>query len=188
MYNVLLSAAPCPTIDVDIMAGPVRQPIDIPSLEAFINRHVPEIKTPLSVKQVSRPDFPKSPLSPYHAPCDDDPSCSYFSSSDSVNQIQHISSVPFRLTPVIMFCARNPQVVCSPRPLTRLSASTSSSALSPRPMSPYPIPTRFAPISPSSGPPSTSCPFSMAAFSKIHPYRSSTLSLVPPCGNPPSAP
>lgn len=35
------------------MAGTVRQPIDIPSLETFINTNVPEIKTPLDVKQVS---------------------------------------------------------------------------------------------------------------------------------------
>ncbi|KAJ5807884.1 hypothetical protein N7474_009153 [Penicillium riverlandense] len=33
------------------MAGAVRQPIDIPSLERFIDQNVPEIKTPLDVKQ-----------------------------------------------------------------------------------------------------------------------------------------
>ncbi|OQN97688.1 hypothetical protein B0A48_16008 [Cryoendolithus antarcticus] len=33
------------------MAGPIRQPIDIPSLEHYINQTVPEIKTPLEVKQ-----------------------------------------------------------------------------------------------------------------------------------------
>ncbi|KAF2404499.1 APH-domain-containing protein [Trichodelitschia bisporula] len=33
------------------MAGPVRQPIDIPSLERYLNTNVPEIKTPLTVKQ-----------------------------------------------------------------------------------------------------------------------------------------
>lgn len=34
------------------MAGPVRQPIDIPALERYIEQHVPIIKTPLDVKQV----------------------------------------------------------------------------------------------------------------------------------------
>lgn len=38
---------------IDIMAGEVRQPIDIPSLEKYIDQHVPEVKTPLDVKQVS---------------------------------------------------------------------------------------------------------------------------------------
>lgn len=33
------------------MAGPIRQPIDLPSLEKFIEQTVPEIKTPLEVKQ-----------------------------------------------------------------------------------------------------------------------------------------
>lgn len=35
------------------MAGAVRQPIDIPSLERYLNQNVPEIQTPLDVKQVS---------------------------------------------------------------------------------------------------------------------------------------
>lgn len=34
------------------MAGPIRQPIDIPSLERYIDQNVPSIKTPLGVKQV----------------------------------------------------------------------------------------------------------------------------------------
>lgn len=37
------------------MAGAVRQPIDIPSLERYLDRNVPEIKTPLQVKQVCIP-------------------------------------------------------------------------------------------------------------------------------------
>lgn len=36
-----------------IMAGEVRQPIDIPSLERYLNQNVPEIKTPLDLKQAS---------------------------------------------------------------------------------------------------------------------------------------
>lgn len=35
------------------MAGEVRQPIDIPSLERYIDQHVPEVKTPLDIKQAS---------------------------------------------------------------------------------------------------------------------------------------
>lgn len=34
------------------MAGRIRQPIDIKSLENYLNTHVPEVKTPLDVKQV----------------------------------------------------------------------------------------------------------------------------------------
>ncbi|OAX81948.1 hypothetical protein ACJ72_03707 [Emergomyces africanus] len=33
------------------MAGVVRQPIDVPSLERYLNQHVPAIKTPLDLKQ-----------------------------------------------------------------------------------------------------------------------------------------
>ncbi|KAL4733307.1 kinase-like domain-containing protein [Aspergillus similis] len=33
------------------MAGPVRQEIDIPSLERYISNHVPHISTPIDVKQ-----------------------------------------------------------------------------------------------------------------------------------------
>ena len=35
-----------------IMAGAIRQQIDIPALERYIDQHVPIIKTPLEVKQV----------------------------------------------------------------------------------------------------------------------------------------
>lgn len=34
------------------MAGAIRQQIDIPALERYIDQHVPIIKTPLEVKQV----------------------------------------------------------------------------------------------------------------------------------------
>ena len=34
------------------MAGPVRQPIDLASLERYIDSNVPQIKTPLQLKQV----------------------------------------------------------------------------------------------------------------------------------------
>lgn len=35
------------------MAGPVRQPIDLKALEKYVEEHVPEIKTPFDLKQVS---------------------------------------------------------------------------------------------------------------------------------------
>jgi len=38
------------------MAGPIRQQIDIPALEKYLDKHVPEIQTPLDVKQVSDTD------------------------------------------------------------------------------------------------------------------------------------
>jgi hypothetical protein len=34
------------------MAGPIRQPIDLDALAKYIDHHVPDIKTPLDVKQV----------------------------------------------------------------------------------------------------------------------------------------
>lgn len=34
------------------MAGRIRQPIDLKSLERYLDANVPEIKTPLDVKQV----------------------------------------------------------------------------------------------------------------------------------------
>ena len=37
---------------IGIMAGPIRMPIDAQQLERYIEKHVPEIKTPLDVKQV----------------------------------------------------------------------------------------------------------------------------------------
>lgn len=34
------------------MAGPIRQPVDLDKLAKYIDKHAPEIKTPLDVKQV----------------------------------------------------------------------------------------------------------------------------------------
>jgi hypothetical protein len=34
------------------MAGAVRQPIDVPALERYLQKHVSAIRTPLDVKQV----------------------------------------------------------------------------------------------------------------------------------------
>lgn len=43
-----------PISDYSTMAGPIRQPIDLKSLEKFIEKTVPEIKLPIDVKQVCR--------------------------------------------------------------------------------------------------------------------------------------
>lgn len=37
------------------MAGPIRQQIDLDSFDRYLRDHVPEIKTPVEVKQVRRP-------------------------------------------------------------------------------------------------------------------------------------
>lgn len=39
------------------MAGRVRQPIDEAALEKYISDNVPEIKTPIDLKQVSELDY-----------------------------------------------------------------------------------------------------------------------------------
>lgn len=78
------------------MAGRVRHPIDIKALEKYINENVPEIKTPLDVKQVSRtarregqPD--KTP--PLSLVCvRNGRSDTTLHSSASVNRIPHTSS------------------------------------------------------------------------------------------------
>lgn len=35
------------------MAGPIRQPIDLDGFDRYLRNNVPEIKTPVEVKQVS---------------------------------------------------------------------------------------------------------------------------------------
>jgi len=45
------------------MAGPIRQPIDIGNLERYIQNNVPEIKTPLDVKQVWHASYHKTTTS-----------------------------------------------------------------------------------------------------------------------------
>jgi hypothetical protein len=47
------------------MAGRIRQPIDIKSLETYLNANVPEIKTPLDVKQVCMHPMPPIHLTIY---------------------------------------------------------------------------------------------------------------------------
>ena len=47
------------------MAGPVRHPIDVASLERYLGEHVPEIELPLDVKQVGTPP----PISPINHEC-----------------------------------------------------------------------------------------------------------------------
>jgi hypothetical protein len=48
-----LNQLPLYCLTVGVMAGAVRQPIDIPSLERYLDQNVPIIKTPIDVKQVS---------------------------------------------------------------------------------------------------------------------------------------
>lgn len=45
------------------MAGPIRQPINIQKLERYIEKHVPDIKIPIDVKQVSHVDDLRSTMS-----------------------------------------------------------------------------------------------------------------------------
>jgi hypothetical protein len=49
-----VALAPCATTTSPTMAGQVRQPIDIASLERYVAANVPEIQVPLDVKQVMR--------------------------------------------------------------------------------------------------------------------------------------
>ena len=35
------------------MAGPIRQPIDLDSLSHYLEQNIPEIKLPISIKQVN---------------------------------------------------------------------------------------------------------------------------------------
>ena len=46
------------------MAGPVRQPIDLGSLERYIDGNAPQIKTPLSLKQVCSQERPSTVRAP----------------------------------------------------------------------------------------------------------------------------
>ena len=115
---------------IDIMAGEVRQPIDIPSLEKYIDQHVPEVKTPLDVKQVS--------LAPsiYKSQYQTDELILCHDSSASVNQI-----LPTFLLPLMAsrsFCARSPLASCSQRRLIRSSASIRLSGHCGIPMYPFP--------------------------------------------------
>lgn len=59
-----LSARLCNSVQVPFitMAGIVRQPIDEKSLERFISQNVPEIKTPIDIKQVNTHTLVEQPL------------------------------------------------------------------------------------------------------------------------------
>jgi hypothetical protein len=48
------------------MAGRIRQPIDVPALERYIEKNVPAIKTPIDVKQVRMRCFLKLYSSVHH--------------------------------------------------------------------------------------------------------------------------
>lgn len=109
----------------------MRQPIDIPSLEKYIDQNVPEVKTPLDVKQASlAPSLKK--IQQYQT----DQLISYHCSSVSVNQ-----TLPTFLLPLMAsrsFCARSPLASCSRRQLIKLSASTRLSGHWETPMYQFP--------------------------------------------------
>ena len=96
------------------MAGAVRQPINVASLSAYIEKNVAEIELPISLKQVlSRALHHGGALTDI-----------YFSSA-SVNQILRTSSVePMERT---MYYERNHQASCFPRLHTRSNANFASS-------------------------------------------------------------
>ena len=56
LYFLLYVTLCAQAAGIGTMAGPVRQPIDLKALEKYVNEHVPEIKTPLDLKQVRPPD------------------------------------------------------------------------------------------------------------------------------------
>lgn len=49
------------------MAGRIRQPINIQSFEEYLKTNVPEIKTPLDVKQASLQDHVQDDSRPNHS-------------------------------------------------------------------------------------------------------------------------
>lgn len=96
------------------MAGEVRQPIDIPSLERYIDQNVSEIKTPLDVKQVSLTRS-KDSIKLTHD----------LYSSGSVNQI--LPTYLLRPMASKSFYARSPPASCSQRQPTKWSVNIRSS-------------------------------------------------------------
>ena len=96
------------------MAGPVRQPINVDSLSNYIEKNVPEIKLPISVKQVPiRKQFFPSRCRTYH-----------FDSLALDNQTLHISSR--QLTARDMSFARSLQENCFRRRPIRSNESIAS--------------------------------------------------------------
>lgn len=99
------------------MAGAVRQPIDIPSLERYLNQNVPEIKTPLDVKQVidiAYPSQQRNQISNKYS--------IYSSASDNPTRLTR-SPAPTRND---MSCGRSPRGSSSPRRRTRSSVNIRS--------------------------------------------------------------
>lgn len=114
------------------MAGPIRHPIDQAKLEAYLSEAVPEIKTPLEIKQVrslspvpilTHPSPPSPPLLP--PPPAPSPPSNIPPSSASANPTQPTSSPPSPPRPATS-SARSPLASSSPAPHTRSSASTAS--------------------------------------------------------------
>lgn len=74
------------------MAGIVRQPIDIQSLERYIKQNVPEIKTPIDLKQV-RPNSASTFCYIYVIDIFNNGEKLIGDSSDLDNQILHTNSL-----------------------------------------------------------------------------------------------
>jgi hypothetical protein len=101
-----------------IMAGDIRQPIDVATLQKYVEKNVPEIKTPLEVKQVAtNPPYP--PQSRFHE-------LSFLApfSSASVSQTPPTSLSP--PTAQNMSCVKSLQAHCSPKQPIRLSGNIAS--------------------------------------------------------------
>jgi hypothetical protein len=81
------------------MAGPIRQPIDLEKLTSYIHDNVPEVKTPLDVKQVSTVDVNLAVLF-----------LTLPASSATANPILHISSQ--QPMAIAMSCARSRRGNC----------------------------------------------------------------------------
>lgn len=142
------------------MAGAVRQPINVASLSAYIEKNVAEIELPISLKQVlSRALHHGGALTDI-----------YFSSA-SVNQILRTSSVePMERT---MYYERNHQASCFPRLHTRSNANFASSTPWRAQMSPSRKRTACAKTQRSSVLLSISCSSWMDAYSRMHHFQAS---------------
>ena len=99
------------------MAGAIRHPIDVKSLEGYIEQSVPEIKTPIEIKQVS-PIAPKVMSKSTKM---------FVSSSATASQIPHTFCATPRVTNM-SFERSLPGSSC-PRPHTESTASIESCTL-----------------------------------------------------------
>lgn len=160
------------------MAGPIRQPIDLKSLERYIEQQVPEIKTPLEVKQVGRSAWLDMARYMLQIPQQQQPD--KLPSSATANPTQLTSSL--LPTAASTSYARNPRVSCSPRLRTKSTANTASSTPLRPPTSPSPAPSASAKMTPSSAPRSTSCLSSKVVSLRTPPSPTSHQQTAAQCG------